>query len=188
MHDLTPLTALGGALPRRDVFPDLVIAEVPFLPLASVAARQGHTAVCAERLSRFLGVAPPPPGQVSFGAEYACFWTGPEQWMVDAAPSGPEDIADLLKSRMQDAASVTEQSDGWAAFDLSGPPAIDMLERLCPLPARRMQRGDATRTTIDHLGCFALCLETGQHFRILGPRSAAASLVHALVTAARAVT
>ena len=46
-----------------------------------------------------------------------------------------------------------------------------------------MQPGDATRTVIEHLGTYVI--QGTQGMTVLGPRSAAGSLHHALVTAAR---
>ena len=49
---------------------------------------------------------------------------------------------------------------------------------------RRMQAGSATRTAIHHMHCVIVCRASGTDFTILGPRSSAASLHHALAAAA----
>ncbi|MEL6682896.1 MAG: hypothetical protein AAFQ09_09650, partial [Pseudomonadota bacterium] len=46
MHDLKPITALGGAEPRTDTIGTVTIAENDGVSLASVAARLGQEAAC----------------------------------------------------------------------------------------------------------------------------------------------
>ncbi len=92
-----------------------------------------------------------------------------------------------MKTALTDNASVTEQSDGWARFDVQGETAVDLFERLSAANTRRMDSGTATRTVIEHLGCYLICRRKGEHFSILGPRSSAASLHHALCAAAKSM-
>lgn len=187
MHDLAPLTALGGTAPRRDRIGGLCIEERSDVALASVAARAGQQAACAKALAQGLKTAVPEVGRATFGPVLSAFWIGPEQWMVTAPFDSHEMLASQLAQELKNKASVTEQTDGWAIFDVSGTQGVDMFERLCPAPVRRMAAGDVRRSTIHHLGCFVLCLEAGQRLRVLGPRSSAGSLHHALCTAARAL-
>jgi sarcosine oxidase subunit gamma len=189
VHDLAPLTALGGTAPRHDAIGGIAISEVTDLALASVAARQGRQTGCIDGLTAFLGTPLPPPGEAATGSHAAAIWMAPDQWMLTAAETGTGNdmLADTLKARLGDTASVTEQTDGWVCLDVRGGGVVDLFERLCPVPARRMQAGAARRSTIDHLGCFVICTASGAAFRVLGPRSAAASLHHALCTAARSI-
>lgn len=172
MTDLAPpfglarQTALGGTTPRIDRIGAVTITEFPDLSIASVALRRG-------------GVAPdlPEAGNHADGA----IWAGPEQWLL----TGPHDLqfAARVKSRFGDRASVTDQTDGWAAFDVVAPDAL--LKRLCNIDVGKMHSGHATRTVIEHLGCFVLRNEAG--FRIFGARSSASFLHHALMSAAEAL-
>ena len=187
MHDLIPTLALGGQTPRRDEIGGVTLAESPGLALASVAARLGQETACTERLARIVGCPAPGPGKAMSGETFGIFWTGPEQWMVVAPFETHEALAAEVKAALGETASVTEQTDAWVVLDLAGTATVDMLERLCPVPSRRMAAGDVQRTTIDHLGCFVWCRAAGRDFRILGPRSAARSLHHALITAVRSV-
>ena len=84
------------------------------------------------------------------------------------------------------ASGVVVQSiqDGWVRFDVTGA-VVDMMERLCPLPVRRMTAGQATRSIVEHIGCLVIRLDAG--FALMAPRSYAASLLHALRAAAVAV-
>lgn len=187
MHNLTPTTALGGTAPRVDTIGNITVSENSALALASVAARLGQGESCAKSLATFIGAPAPEPAKAVFGATLSAFWMGPDQWMVSAPFETHELLANDLKAALNGAGSVTEQSDGWVVFDVSGAGAVDLFERLCPAPARRMSAGDGQRTTIHHIGCFLNCRTKGTEFQVLGPRSSAGTLHHALVSVARAV-
>jgi sarcosine oxidase subunit gamma len=178
---------LGGTEPRTDTIGTVTITEVPDLALASVAARLGREAACVKALRRIIGADLPEPGKAVLASPLAAVWMGPDQWMIGALFDTHEDLAARLKASLKDAASVTEQSDGWVCFDVTGADVVPMFERLCAAPVRRLQAGDAQRTTIHQMGCFVICGAAGAHLRVLGPRSSANSLHHALVQAAKSV-
>ena len=186
MHDLKPLTALGGDAPQVDVIGTLTIAENDTLALASVAARAGHSGPSAQHLETLLG-AVPAVGKAVLHDPLSGFWMGPEQWMIGAPLETHEDLAGHLKERLGAAASITEQTGAWVVFDVTGARMPDLCEILCNVPIRRMQTGDVQRTMIHQLGCFVIRGQEGDHIRILGPRASAGSLHHSLTTAARAV-
>lgn len=176
-HRLEPRPALGQHAPLRETVGALTITEVVDVALASLATRRGREADVA-RIAEALEIALPGPGQASARA----LWLGPEQWMIEAPFATHEDIVAALKPHFGDAASITEQTDAWLRLDLSGPDLHAAFERLCALDTRAMAPGHATRTVIDHLGCYLIC--AGAKFTLLGPRSAAGALHHALRTAA----
>ncbi len=184
MHDLKPVTALGGSEPRVDTFAHVTLSENDGLVLASVAARLGQEDRCHSVIAKMLG-AVPGPGQAVLHDPETGFWMGPDQWMISAPKTSHPLLADDLKQRFGDAASITEQTGAWACFDLQGPGMVDVSERLCAAPVRRMQAGDAQRTVIHQLGCFVIRGADADHLRILGPRASAGTLHHALVTAAQ---
>ncbi|WP_120634904.1 sarcosine oxidase subunit gamma [Ruegeria sp. EL01] len=181
MHDLAAITALGGSEPRVDTVADVTCAEVPGVALASVAARSGQEAKAQKALAKLIGVKTPDIGRFA-GDPVSAFWTGPDQWMVEAPFDSHEGLAQQVKDAIGDAASVTEQTDAWTRFDLNGGRVLAVLELLCPLDVRKMAEGDAARAAIHHLGCFVLCRSPGS-FSVYGPRSSAGSLHHAIVTA-----
>ncbi|MFK7743650.1 MAG: sarcosine oxidase subunit gamma [Roseobacter sp.] len=188
MHDLAPLTPLGSAKPERIKIGAVTISENPALGLASVAARLGHEAAVTKTLHGLLGAAPPAPSKATLNEPMSAVWIGPNQWLIIAPFETHEDLASTLAIKLAGTASVTEQSDGWATFDLSGPTVVELLERLCAAPARRMSHGDAQRSVIHHMGCFVICEKEQHRFRVMGPRSSAGSLHHAVLTAAHAVS
>ncbi|MEP4036706.1 sarcosine oxidase, gamma subunit [Pseudophaeobacter sp.] len=185
MHKLKPITALGADKPQIDQFDGLEIAERPDFALASLAARQGAEAQCAELAKAHLGFDLPAAGQGHLADPHSGFWMGADQWMISAPQASHEDLAAALKTAVGDAGSVSEQTDGWCRFDLSGSGLKAVMERLCNADLASMALGDARRVRLEHLGCFIWCLNPGQAVAVLGPRSSAASLHHALVGAAK---
>lgn len=184
VETLTPLTPLGGTAPREDSFPGLRLRERCDRALASVAARRGREAEVAQALERLAGCPVPGPGGLAAGPAMTLFWTAPQQWFLDAPLATHEDIAERAKAVLGDTASVTEQTGGWARFDLDGPGCLAVLERLVPLDLAMLTGPGAARTLAEHMGVFVLCHEPGRAFSVIGARSSAASLHHALTTAA----
>lgn len=179
MPNLTALTPLGAAHARTDQIGTITLTEVTDRALASLTCRD-HVMPAFLAAANSVGLTLPQAGHWADGNR-AAIWTGVDQWLVDA-PYGPDLAADL-KSVFGDAASVTEQTDAWARFDISGAAKVDLLERLCPAPSRRMGAGMATRSTVEHIGCLLMC-DTDK-FRLMCARSYAGSLHHALTTVAQ---
>lgn len=187
MPDLSPQTALGNKAPLRSEIGGLCVLERTDLAFASVTARLGQRDACALELSDILGAPAPGIGRACLHTAVSAFWTGADQWMVSAPFETHERVDTILSSKLRGLASITEQTDGWAVFDISGDQCVDAFERLCAAPVRKMRGGDVQRSTIHHLSCFVLCTDTGREIRVFGPRSSAGSLHHALCTAARSV-
>lgn len=184
MFDMQPLTPLGGRSAFVETHGPVTVAEVTETALASYAARLGREAEARAGLSSFIDGAVPGPGKATQG-DVAAVWLGVDQWMVMAPYERHQDLAAHLAQTADGAASVTEQTDAWCRFDLSGAGLADVFERLCAMNLRAATPGDATRTSIDHLGCLVI-LRAMDHISVLGPRSSAGSLCHALLTAVRA--
>jgi sarcosine oxidase, subunit gamma len=179
------MTALGAREAAVVTVGPLTIAERMDVALASVAARRGRAAELATA-AKAAGVPLPDPARHQSGSPYAAFWVAPEMWFVEAPFASHELIADLLVAAFGAAASVTEQTDAWVAFDLTAPDLAPLLERLCNVDFRAAPEGHATRTVIDHLGCYLVKHGPGTA-RVYGPRSSAGSLIHALEAAAGSV-
>ncbi len=185
VHDLTAITPLGGQTPVVETIGPITLTEVTDRALASVTARQGRLTEAAQVLETVLGAALPDT-QRCIDQPLGAFWAAPDQWMIEAPISSHEDLAHQLMAAANGTFSVTEQTDAWCRFDLAGDGLADLFERLCPAPVRAFQGGEAVRSTIDHLGCFVIC-RTPTRISVLGPRSSAGSLHHALITAMRSV-
>jgi len=187
VHDMIALTPLGGAVAQVDTFSGVNISEQPNWALASVTARHGQTEAVKKAAVDLMGIGLPDVGHVTVGSELTAFWTGPDQWMFEAGHAGHEELAAELKAGFSNSASVTEQTDGWARFDVTGPKVVAMFERLCSVNSRAMTSDRVSRSSIEHLGCFVVCRSTGAHFSVFCPRSSAGSLHHALCTAAQSL-
>lgn len=178
MHDLIALTPLGAHKPRSDHHGGVSLIEITDVALASVAARLGREADAAALVAKITGTEAPAAARASDCA----FWMGPDQWMIEVSFETQEDLAQQLAAQVNGAASVTEQTDAWCRFDLKGDRLADVFERLCNADLKRFTGGEAVRTAIEHLGCFLICRSPG-HVSVIGPRSSAGSLHHALLTA-----
>jgi sarcosine oxidase, subunit gamma len=179
---LMAMTALGRREPTTVVCGPLTISERTDVALASLAARKGRMADLSAAAQK-AGVPLPGPATHQQGTPYSAFWTAPDMWFVEAPFATHELIADLLKTAVGDAASVTEQTDAWVAFDLAAPDLAPVLERLCNVDFPKVPTGHATRTIMEHLGVYLIKHGPGSA-RIYGPRSSAESLLHAIETAA----
>ena len=183
MADLQAMTALGAAAAAVVTVGPLTITERVDVALASVAARRGMDKGTAAKAA---GLPLAEPGSHVTGAPYSAFWVAPEMWFIEAPFASHEQIAALLKTALGDAAAVTEQTDAWVILDLAAPDLAPLLERLCNVDFAGRPVGYATRTMIDHLGCYVIKHGPGMA-RIYGPRSSAQSLLHALEVAAASV-
>jgi len=183
VHKLKPITPLGGHAAHVDQIGTLTIIEVVDQALASLAARNGQREV----LQKALPLRLPDVGKSTSDGDFTVFWIGPDQWMVSAAHDAHELLAAELKQMVGAAASVTEQTDGWCRFDVSGAAHCGLFERLSSVPIRAMQPGEVQRGLIEHLGAFIWRIE-GDRMAVLAPRSAAASLHQTLVAAARSIS
>jgi sarcosine oxidase subunit gamma len=182
MANLQPLTALGRREATTVTHGPLTISERTDVALASVAVRNGRASDLA-KAARTAGMPLPGPATYQQGATYSAFWTAPEMWFVEAPYVTHELVADLLKSALGDAASITEQTDAWVAFDLAAADLAPLLERLCNVDFSSAPNGYATRTMMEHLGVY-LIKHAPDAARLYGPRSSAESLLHAIETAA----
>lgn len=187
MTDLAPLLPLGGTHAQVDVIGALRIVENADAAFASVSTRHGQDTALAAAAPDIFGVPLPGPGQSANDNDFSIWWTGTNQWMVAADHTSHETLATTLATQFHGIASVTEQTDGWCRFEISGTGSEELFERLCALDIRAMHPGAANRTGIHHLGCFVIRATSGDAYFVLGPRSSAGSLHHALVAAAQSI-
>lgn len=180
---LKPLTALGNDAPVVESLGPWRLTEVTSVALASVAPRRGREAEMAK--AAVLAGIPLPAVASSARAEvYASFWLTPDMFMVEAPFASHEDIRPKLLAVFGDAASITEQTDAWVRFDLQGPGLERLFAKLCNLDLAALPEGHASRTVIEHIGCYAIKRDG---VTLYGARSMAASLHHALHLAAGTV-
>ena len=183
---LHALTALGHDAPQTHQVGPYRIVERFDVALASVACRKGRAADVATA-AKAAGVPLPEAARHAAGSPYSAFWGAPETWVVEAPFASPQEIVAAVKPVFGDAASVTEQTDAWVRFDLSAADLGPLMERLCNVDFARAPDGFATRTVIEHLGCYLIRHGAGE-VTLYGARSSAKSLLHCLeVTAASVI-
>jgi len=186
-YSLEPAFPLGGITPRVDEFEALTLRENADLVLVSLAQREAGKTGLASIAQAHFGGSLPEPGCRFEGQNCAIFWVAPGQWFFETHGRKQENLVISMSEKFGETASITDQSDGWVAFDLEGPNVLPVLERLCQLDIHSSKSGFAARSVIDHMGVFVICLGKNA-WRILGARSSAKSLHHALCTAAVSVS
>jgi sarcosine oxidase subunit gamma len=191
---LTAITALGGIEARDDLFGGVRITEVADTCLASLAMRRGKAARFRKAAQTALGTDLPAPGQRTGDDTRGVIWMGPDQFLVEAetgmtasTTASMTDLAGELAASFGETASITDQSDAWVRFDITGKDVPAMLERLSAADTRLMLGGAAVRTPVHHMLCVLVCRDAYTGFTIYGPRASAQSLHHALTAAATAL-
>ena len=182
---LHALTALGQAEPAVHQVGAYRIAERFDVALASLAIRKGRDDA-VKAAAQAVGMPLPDPARWTGGTPYAAFWVAPGMWFVEAPFGSHEDIVAHLKPAFGDAASITEQTDAWVRFDLSADDLAPLMERLCNVDYAAAPDGFATRTVIEHLGCY-LIRQSRAEATLYAGRSSAASLLHGLKVAAASI-
>lgn len=183
MASLTPLTALGGITAYDETIGGIRITEIADTCLASLAMRRGKAAGFRKAAKKALGTDLPAPGQRTGNGRHGVIWMGPDQFLVEAE-TGMTNPAGELAASFGAAASITDQSDAWVRFDITGKDVPAMLERLSAADTRMMQGGAAVRTPVHHMLCVLVCRDAYTGFTVYGPRASAQSLHHALTAAA----
>ena len=185
MTDLTKLpliatTALGGTKPLEVQHGALRIAENSALALASLSLRRGSVQPAP------FGLALPEPGGWASMGSHAALWMGPGQWLIEGEGLAETDFAAALQTQCL-GCSVTEQTDGFVAFEITSEagdaPILALLAKLVNIAPARLKPGMGTRTGLEHMSVFVI-RRAPDRLAFLGMRSAAATLWHALTTAA----
>ncbi len=180
MTDLKPITALGAETARYETFGALTISENVDLGLASLALRDGKTVPAP------FGICLPEAGRWTAGDGFAAFWMSPGQWMIEAEGRGNDDFAAALKAEVH-GCSVTEQTDGWVAFEIAAQnvAALEaLMQKSVNLDPASLSSGAAARTGLEHMGVY-LIRRSETQLAVMGMRTFAEALWHALATAAR---
>lgn len=185
---LNPLTALGAAVPLRETLGPWELVERVDVALASVAPRRGREAEAA-KAAVTAGIPLPAVASSARAEVFSTFWLTPDMFMVEAPFATHEDIRPAMLAIFGPTASVTEQTDAWVRFDLSGPGLERLFAKLCNVDLVAVAEGHATRTVIEHMGCYLIKRAPSSEgmVTLYGARSMAGSLHHALALAAGTV-
>lgn len=122
------------------------------LGLATVIVRRGQLPALTERVRDRFGMVLP-QGACRTEAEGLAFArTGPEVWL--AMRDSGDGFAEFLADEIGAAASVSDQSAGYAVLRLSGPKVVENLAKIIPvdLHPRAFKPGDVASTVASHIG------------------------------------
>jgi heterotetrameric sarcosine oxidase gamma subunit len=152
-------------------------SEVDPGTITSVAPFAGQAAAVSSALKKAIGCELPPVGAFTESGATRIAWSGLDQWFVMSAeavsPAG---------------AALTDQSDAWAAVQITGTDARAVLARLMPIDLRPtvFEVSHTARTMLGHMSC--LVMRVGDDaYVVLVFRSMAASAAHDLDRAMRMV-
>lgn len=173
MAELKAVTPLAGMPPVT--IGSVTLSELDLGMLTSVAPYRGQEKRLSAALKELHGIAWPAAGRATGKAGTRAIWFGRDMALI----AGPVPDASLSKH-----AALTDQSDAWAAVELSGPGVEDVLARCVPVDLSQagFKRGHTARTLLQHMN--ASITRTGtETFLILVFRSMAGTLKHDLQTA-----
>lgn len=156
-------------------------AQEPFIAL--VVARQGHAASVAERLRRVFSVELSDRPNAGMSGNTTVIGIGPGRFLVLSRTD--TDLSGTLRAVIGTEASITEQSDGYVLFELTGGkvPATLAKGALIDLDPVAFHPGDAATTVLAHIGV-TLWRVNETTWRVLVARSFQASFTRFLIASA----
>ena len=124
-------------------------------------------------LASDLNLGLPAPGETRARGEYALLWLTPAEWLLECPVRDADALRSALTRRLvRPLAVVTDMSDAFACFDLSGARTGDVLASGCSLDLRAdiFPAGRVARTSL--AGIPAIIRKTGEphDFRCLVDR------------------
>ena len=148
---------------------------------SDAAFRQGvHTA---------LGLEPPVEANTfTRNGEVRCLWLGPDEWLIVAAAGTAEDLAARLCAALAGQhVSVVDVSAAYAALQLAGPRAREVLAKACPLDLhpRTFRHGHCAQSTFARTQAIVALEDDAPVFHLFVRRSLAAYLAEWLLDAMR---
>lgn len=125
---------------------DAVLEGAQPASIVSVSPFQGQGKAVNTALLAAIKLGLPAVGLMKTKKNIRSMWAGQGQWFI----TGDVDFQ-MLAEALIDKAAVTDQSDAWAAFTLTGSTAAVVLSRLCPLDFDALQLGQTARTELAHM-------------------------------------
>lgn len=177
MADLIAKTPLDGLDETRGT---TRLREVDPGPITSLAPGPAGADALDRALLDAHGLGWPAPGDSLAAAGVRILWSAPGQALLTGTAPG---------DALGEVAALTDQSDAWAAMEVSGPQARDVLARLVSVDLRDGHFAvDATaRCQLVHMNC-SLTRVSAETWLILVfrsmARSAASEVLHAMAAVA----
>jgi methylglutamate dehydrogenase subunit D len=174
-------------LKPRGAFDDILAHVAPAPPghslriserrvgLATVMALAGRR----DAIAAALGIAPPTGSRRIAADDLALIGTGPDVWLAVKEKTG-SGWASGLAERLVDAASVSDQSSGYAVLRLEGAAARELLSRgaFIDFHPSCFGPGSAAVTVIAHMGVILWQIDDAPTYEVALFRSYAASFWH----------
>jgi len=108
--------------------------ERPFLDMVTLRGNPTDPAFSAAIRSEIGCEVPLKPNTVLEGRTYRLLWLGPDEWLAQSkAPQQATIESRLLSGLAGSFASAVEVSSGYTTLAISGPNAVEILARGCPL-------------------------------------------------------
>ncbi|HEX3484134.1 MAG TPA: sarcosine oxidase subunit gamma family protein [Micropepsaceae bacterium] len=157
------------------------------LAIASIIARRGMIPALGERVEAMFGMMLPSGPHGVRQENLSILGTGPGRWMF-VQDGGTPSFAEALARDLAEFASVSDHSDGYAVFEVSGPFVRQVLAKgvAIDLHHNAFGAGNAAVTAIAHIGAILWQTDDAPHYRIAVFRSSAQSFWHWLSDSARA--
>jgi sarcosine oxidase subunit gamma len=188
-NTLTPLSAFSDVPYAATPAAGLRIVARDGLGIATVRPRKGQIAALEQLTRARFGIdLPAGPKRAAVGG-IAFAGIGPAAWLATCEHGG-NGFATSLEEALGDAASVTDQSDGYAVLLMTGPKLRDVSAKLLPIDLHpRAFKQDAVAATVAaHMGVTLWRLDDAADgspvFEVAVFRSFARSFWHALCTCA----
>ena len=130
----------------------IVLSEVRDFSLVLVLARRGQGSATVKAAKTHFGCEPPSDPRAVVGKSATLIWSGPDQFYALFPSAGNRSPIEALHESLADKASLSDQSDGRALIQISGPNAREMLAKLSSLDldSSVFPIGAAATTSIDH--------------------------------------
>lgn len=160
----------------------LTISESTGFGLVAIMARKG---IAAEAIGTRLGMAAPTTPIWTGDGERTLIGTGPGTWLARVDTPAPG-WADALAERLDGLASVTDVSDSYRAFRLSGNAARSLLRRgaFIDLHPSAFATGSVAVTVMAHIGMILRQIDAAPTYEIAVFRSYGDSFRHWLTATA----
>jgi heterotetrameric sarcosine oxidase gamma subunit len=166
-----------------------VIAQVrQGLGLAKILVRKDAATTLARHLQAHFNCALPTSPRRTCGNDIAVMGIGPGSWLA-MRENGGNDFASSLKPILGPFAAISDQSDAYGVFRLTGPNLRAALSKLVPIDIhdRAFKVGDVAETIAGHIGLLFWRLDDtagSPVFDIAVARSFSVSLRHTLIQSA----
>lgn len=146
----------------------LQLKEISGFEIISLAIAQGHE----------LKGDTPKPGTWTKYNDGKLLWTGQNQYFLFKDGSN-ERLDEKLSEDFGENVFCTLQTDGWAALQINGERALDVLERFISLDLRSALKNYGTRSSAHHMSVIIMKIDD-QTYHMFTPRSSSNSFLESL--------